>query len=84
MRTVLLVAAAAGFLLLLVLLGRLLLRMEARGWVYYRKRRGTSDRIGAAALHLNSILEPSKRVVVEQKEREAESQEGRDRGAPPE
>ncbi len=72
---------AAALAALLFLLDRLLLRMEERGWIYYRKRRGHADRVGDAAFRVQTLFEPGKRYVLEERERAKE--EGRDDGAPP-
>jgi len=43
---------------------------ERRGWIYYRKNRGSSGTLSDAALELHSILEPAKRHVLEEKRRD--------------
>ena len=73
------IAAAAA---LLFLLDRALLRMEERGWIYYRRKRGHADRMGEAAFRVQAMLEPDKQYVIQEKERAKE--ERRDSGAPPE
>lgn len=52
------------------LLHRVALRMEAKGWIYYQKKRGSSGALSSAALELQSMLEPSKRYVLEERRRE--------------
>jgi hypothetical protein len=44
--------------------------MEDRGWLYYRKKRGSSGTLGSAFLEVQSILEPGKRYVLEEKRKE--------------
>jgi hypothetical protein len=44
--------------------------MEDRGWIYYRKKRGSSGTLGSAFLEVQSILEPGKRYVLEEKRKE--------------
>jgi len=44
--------------------------MEAKGWIYYQKKRGSSGALSSAALELQSMLEPSKRYVLEERRRE--------------
>jgi hypothetical protein len=56
----------------LFLLDRLLLALERRGWIYYRKRRGSSGALGNSMLEVQKILEPSKRHVVEERLRDAD------------
>jgi hypothetical protein len=51
--------------LALFLLDRLALWAEARGWLYYRRRTPSSSSVGNAFLEVQSLLEPSKREVVE-------------------
>ena len=55
--------AAAAVVLFLV--DRLALWVEARGWLYYRKRKPSSAAVGNAFLEVQSLLEPSKREIVE-------------------
>ena len=56
------IAVAAGAALWV--LDRGLLAMEARGWIYYRRRRGSAGTLGAAFLSVQSLIEPGKRHVV--------------------
>ena len=42
---------------------------EDRGWIYYRKKRGSSGTLSAAALEVQSLFEPSQRYVLEEKKR---------------
>jgi hypothetical protein len=50
----------------LYLLDRLLLWMERRGWVYWRKtKRSTGPGMGNALLEIQSMVEPSARHVLE-------------------
>ncbi|MEW5764041.1 MAG: hypothetical protein ACOYXN_11465 [Acidobacteriota bacterium] len=82
MRTILLLlGVASASAALLFLLDRFLLRMEERGWIYYRKRRGHADRVGDAAFRVQALFEPGKRYVLE--EREKAKREERGDGAPP-
>ena len=67
---------------LLWLADRALLRAEARGWIYWRKKRGHSDRLGQAFLELHTMLEPGKRHVIEERRRDHDEEPGG--GAPPE
>lgn len=45
-------------------LDRLGLWMERRGWVYYRKKRGSVP-LGRAVLETQALMDPSKRYVLE-------------------
>lgn len=66
---------------LLWLVDRGLLKAEERGWIYWRKRRGHSDRLGQAFLDLHTMLEPRHRHVLEEKRRERDEKAAE--GAPP-
>jgi hypothetical protein len=63
------------------LLHRLALWLEARGHVYYLRRRPSTSALGNAFLEVQSLLEPGKRVVVEERKRVEEEEET---GDPPE
>jgi hypothetical protein len=57
----------------LYLLDRLLLWMERRGWVYWRKTtRNTGPGVGNALLEIQSLVEPGARHVLEIRQDEAE------------
>ena len=60
---------------------RVALRMEARGWIYYQKKRGSSGALSSAALEVQSMFEPSTRYVL--KERRKEDIEEQESGDPP-
>jgi hypothetical protein len=68
---------------LLVLYGlhRLARWAERRGWIYYLERRGTSGALGNAFLEIQSIMEPGKRYVVEERARPGVKEQ--DSGDPP-
>jgi hypothetical protein len=52
---------------------------EERGWIYYRKKRGSSGTLSAAALEVQSLFEPSQRHVLEEKKRDrVQEEEGGD------
>ena len=44
---------------------RLLVWMEGRGWIYYRRRRGTSAALGNALLSVQTFYQPSVKQVLE-------------------
>ncbi|HEY2152299.1 MAG TPA: hypothetical protein VGH34_15930 [Vicinamibacterales bacterium] len=73
--------AIAGAGAILLALHRLALRMEDRGWVYYRRQHGSSGSLGSACLEVQATLEPSKRHVIEIVRRD--DFEDDDSGAPP-
>jgi hypothetical protein len=58
----------------LFLLDRLGVWMEKQGWIYWRRGKGMSSRLGNACLELHSMLEPSKRHVVEVRKKEKRDQ----------
>jgi hypothetical protein len=60
--TILRIALACAFLFALHLLATW---AESRGWIYYRKGRGRSWSVGAAAQELQSLLQPSSRHAIE-------------------
>ena len=62
-------------------LHRLALRLERKGHLYYLHSKPSGSALGNAALAVQSILEPGKRHVVE--ERQAERSERRESGDPP-
>lgn len=54
---------------------------EERGFIYYRKRHGSSGAVSRAFLEVQSLLEPTKRHVLEEKARERVEEQ--DFGDPP-
>jgi hypothetical protein len=54
---------------------------EARGWIYYRKRRGSSGTLGDAFLEVQTMFDPSKKIVLEERRREVREED--DAGGPP-
>lgn len=73
---VLLAAAAA-----LYGLHRLALWMEDRGWIYYRRRRGSSGALGDAFLEVQSLVDPGQKAVLEARRQVAD--EAAEAGDPP-
>jgi hypothetical protein len=72
----------AGAGIALFLLNKALLWMESRGWIYYRKKAPTRSSLGNAFLEIQSMLEPSKKAMVEVMKEEKKEQA--DSGEPPE
>jgi hypothetical protein len=65
---------------LLFLLDRLALWAEGRGWMYYRKKQGSSGAVGNAFLEVQTIFEPGKRHILEERmKKSAESQASGDK-----
>lgn len=59
----------------LLLLDRLFLYMEGRGWIYYRKKKPSSSALSNACLEVQQLLEPSKKYVVQIKKDERRDQQ---------
>lgn len=68
MRCFVIAISVIGGIGILLLLDRLALWMESKGWLYWRKSKGTSTRMGNAFLQLQSMLEPGNRHVIESRE----------------
>jgi hypothetical protein len=67
-----------------LVLDRLLLRAERRGWIYYRKRKPTSGAASAAAFGpMAELFQPGRQVVVEERQRQENARRSTDDGAPP-
>ena len=62
-------------------LRRLGLWMEERGWIYDKKKHGSSGTLSSAVLEVQTLLEPSKRHVLELKRRDESEQD--ESGDPP-
>lgn len=65
----------------LVAMHFLALWAERRGWIYYRKRRGSSGSVGRAFMEVQSLFEPGVEHVIESMDEDMASQE--DSGDPP-
>lgn len=70
MRWVPALGVAALVVATLVVLDRLLLAAERRGWVYWRRSRASTSRASSALLSIQSIFEPDREHVVEERVRE--------------
>jgi hypothetical protein len=71
----------AGTVLALLVIDRLLLMAEARGYIYYRKRKASPASLANAAMEIQAMLEPGRRhAVVEQRHVRTEED---DDGDPP-
>ena len=76
------VGVLAAIAVALWALHRLAVWAETRGWIYYRSRRGSSGTLGNAFLEMQQMIEPSKRIVLEERRREVH--EENDEAGPPE
>jgi hypothetical protein len=66
----------------LFLLDRFLLWCESRGWIYWRRRRGSPGTAAGAFLEMQAMLEPGKEHVLKETKRVHEERD--DEGEPPE
>ena len=57
-----------GLVGILFVLDKLFLKMEARGWIYYRKKQPSRTTLGNAFLEIQSMIEPGKRQIIETQE----------------
>lgn len=57
-----------GIALGVLLLDRFALRAEARGWIYWRRRKAAPGALGGALLEVQKILEPGQAHVAEARE----------------
>jgi hypothetical protein len=77
------VARIFGLALALCLLDRVLLSLEARGWIFYRRTRGWRGRAMYHAQELDSIFNPGMEHVQEARVRSLEEADEDDSGEPP-
>jgi len=67
-----------------LVLDRLLLAAERRGWIYYRKLKPTSGSASAAAFGpMAEVFQPGNQVVVEERQRQENVRRTTEDGAPP-
>jgi hypothetical protein len=73
-----LVLLASGAVVALLLVDRLLLAAESRGWIYWRRRRSSPGTRASALLELHAMLEPDRRHTAEilREETQEEDDEG--------
>lgn len=64
-----------------LLLDRMALWAERRGWIYYRHRKPSGSTLGSAFLEVQSLLEPNKRHAAEVQRQEPTEQD--EQGDPP-
>ena len=73
-------AITAAVISAAVVLDRLLLAAEARGWIYWRRRKASPGTRAGAMLELHAMLEPSRRHAAEVVRAEAHEED--DEGGP--
>jgi hypothetical protein len=59
------VTIAAGAAAVLYVLDRLLLAAEARGWIYWRRRKASPGTRAGAVMELHALLEPDRKHTAE-------------------
>ncbi len=75
MKPFLWILVSIGIILMLFCLDQLALRMERRGWLYYRKtKKRTGANLGDAFLEIQSLIEPAKKYLLEIKREEKEDE----------
>jgi hypothetical protein len=74
-------AAAIGLTIAIFVVDRLLLAAEAKGWIYYRRKRSSPGTSASAFLELQSMLEPGRHY--ELRELRADDSEQDESGDPP-
>ena len=74
-----------GFLAVLFILDRLLLGMESRGWIYWRRTKmRRSGGAGNAMQELQGFFQPGQKHIVEARREAHEEQDENGDGHPPE
>ena len=67
-----------------LVMDRVLLAAERRGWIYYRKRKPTSGSASAAAFGpMAELFQPGQQVVVQERQRQQNTRRSADGGEPP-
>lgn len=64
------VVKALGVVGGLLAIDQLLLRLESKGYLYYRKKSASGPSQGSVLVNLAAVFEPSKRYVIEAKRQE--------------
>ena len=67
----------------LFLVDRLLLRLEAYGWIFYRRNKPNFQNAGSVFMELQAMFEPRARYVIERKEQEENEEDEDEDGDPP-
>ncbi|MBZ0271262.1 hypothetical protein K8I61_04450 [bacterium] len=75
------IATIGGIGVALFAFDRLMLVAEARGWIYWRRRKPSPGTAGNALLKLHAMIEPSKKHLVDVRKDEAGEDE--DQSDPP-
>lgn len=64
-----------------LVLDRLMLAAEERGWIYWRRRKGSHGMAASAMLEIQRLIEPSKKYVLAARDEQAP--EADEEGDPP-
>lgn len=75
------ILASLAAVAVLLVLDRLLLAAEARGTIYYRRRKASPGSLGSAMLEIHASLQPSMRHIAEEQRRIIEIEDAA--GEPP-
>ena len=70
-----------GVVVTLLVIDRLALWAEARGWIYWRRKKAQTGALGSALMEMNVITNPSAQHVIEAKD--AKKLEERENDDPP-
>jgi hypothetical protein len=67
----------------LFLIDRILLHLEERGWIFYRRNKPNFQNAGSVFLELHAMFEPRARYVIERKAQEENEEDEDEDGDPP-
>jgi hypothetical protein len=70
-----------GVVVTLLVIDRLALWAEARGWIYWRRKKAQTGALGSALMEMNVITNPSAQHVIDAKD--AKKPEERENDDPP-
>lgn len=70
-----------GVIVTLFMIDRLALWAEARGWIYWRRKKAQTGALGSALMEMNVITNPSAQHVIDAKD--AKKLEERENDDPP-
>jgi hypothetical protein len=70
-----------GVVVTLLVIDRLALWAEARGWIYWRRKKAQTGALGSALMEMNVITNPSAQHVIDAKD--AKKLEERENDDPP-
>jgi hypothetical protein len=74
---------AVGIPVAVLLADRILLKLEERGWIFYRRNKPNFKNAGGVFLELQAMFDPKARYVIERKEKEEHEEDADEDGDPP-